>query len=636
VLVLAWEWGGERGSGWLVGMAVAPWLLGGLGRAWPGWRQAGWYRWGVEVGEMLYWGSVLGLAVGGEAGVQWGACAVGGRKGVGFRRTTAGQRKLLFEEWEATGNVTAACQVAHVGRGTFYHWKSRYQEEGSKGIEACASTAPVGRRGVGEWVERRVIALREEHPEWGKQRIADEMRRENGWEKVVSANTVRRILREAGLWEAEGAPPKRGKAAVRRAERPGQTLNVDLCLVPVEHEVEAKLPAVSCSSGRVVVERGPEEGGERTWPGRVFEEEKRPYEEVMRAYVAASQGGLGVCEGAAASPAVVEESPVVVEESPAVVEESPAVVEESPAVVEESPAVVEESPAVVEESPAVVEESPAVVEESPVVAVEAASRAERQALREEEAKVRAERRKVRERREVEDRVWQELRAERKQEQEAYQALGRGERRAQRAAQVAREEVWRKQRAQRRAALARRKEEDAAWRQRRQELRERLGAGPVVRSWIAVLVVVDNCSRQCLGLPWFASGSHVTAPEVVAALGECLPPELQFLITDRGIHFTGEALAKLARGEEFVHVVIARHRPQSNGIAERFVRTFKEWLGDKPWHGEKELGEWVEPFREEYNERPHQGLGGLSPNEFARRLGPPGPEAAVPGVQEVSD
>jgi transposase InsO family protein len=480
---------------------------------------------------------------------------------------------------------------------------------------------------VAEWVERRVIAMREEHPEWGKQRIADEMRREKEWEKVVSANTVRRILREAGLWEAAGSQPQRGKAAVRRAERPGQTVNVDLCLVPVEHEVEAKLPAVSCSSGRVVVERAKEEAGERRWPGRVFEEEQRPYEEVMRAYVAASQGGGG--EGVVGSPVVAGESPVVAGESPVVAGESPVVAGESPVVTGESPVVTGESPVVAGESPVVAGESPAVMGV-------AASRAERQALRAEEAKLRAERGRVRERRKVEDAAWQELRAERKQAVEAYQGLGRKERREQRAAREAREEVWRKARAQRRAALARREEEDAAWRQRRQELREGLGAGPMVRSWIAVVVVVDNCSRQCLGLPRFALGSHVTAPEVVAALGECLPPELQFLITDRGIHFTGEALAKLARGEEFVHVVIARHRPQSNGIAERFVRTFKDWLADKTWHGEKELGELVEPFRGEYNDRPHQGLGGLSPNEFARRLGLPRPDAAVPGVQEVSD
>jgi transposase InsO family protein len=443
---------------------------------------------------------------------------------------------------------------------------------------------------VEEWVKQRVIELRRERG-LGKAGIANELQKENGWVKAVSPNTVRRILREAGLWEEEGSPPKRGKAVVRRAERPGQTLNVDLCVVPVEHEGEAKLPAVSCSSGRVVVERGPEEGGERTWPGRVFEAEKRPYEEVMRAYVAASQG--------------VVESPVVAGENPAVAGESPAVAGESPAVAGETPAV-------------------------------ATSRAERQALRAEEAQVRAERGRVRERRKMEDAAWQELRAERKREVEAYQALAPAARRERRAAAAAREEVWRKQREQRRVALARREEEDATWRQRRQELREKLGAGPGVRSWIAVLVVVDNCSRQCLGLPRFALGAHVTAQEVVAALGELLPPELQFLITDRGIHFSGEALAKLARGEEFVHVKIARHRPQSNGIAERFVRTFKEWLRDKTWHGEKELGELVEPFRGEYNERPHQGLGGLSPNEYARRLGPPLPEAAVPSVQEVSD
>jgi transposase InsO family protein len=586
--------------------------------------------------------------------MEWGVCGVGGPKRVVFRRTTAGQRELLFKEWEATGNVAAACRVAHVGRGTFYHWKPRFKEGGYEALKEFESFAPKRRRRVSAEVRQEVIELREAHPGWGKKRIAQEVKKAHGWESVVSPNGVRDILRGADLWEEE-SKPKRGKAVVRTAERPGQTMNVDLCLVPVEHEVEGKLPAVSCSSGRVVVERGKEEGGERGWPGQVFEEEQRPYEEVMRAYVAASQRGLGVGVVAGESPAVTGESPAVAGESPAVTVESPAVVVESPAVVVESPAVAVESPAVAVESPAVTVESPAVTVESPavtvespavtvespavtvespVVVVEAASRAERQALREEEAKVRAERRKVRERREVEDRVWQELRAERKQEQEAYEALGRAERREQRAAQAAREEVWRKQREQRRAVLARREEEDAAWRQRRQELREGLGAGPVVRSWIAILVVVDNCSRQCLGLPLFASGSHVTAPEVVAALGEFLPPELQFLITDRGVHFTGEALAKLARGEEFVHVVIARHRPQSNGIAERFVRTLKEWLGDKTWHGAEELGRLVEPFRGEYNDRPHQGLGGLSPNEFARRrLQEP---SADHSVQQVSD
>ena len=68
-------------------------------------------------------------------------------------------------------------------------------------------------------------------------------------------------------------------------------------------------------------------------------------------------------------------------------------------------------------------------------------------------------------------------------------------------------------------------------------------------------------------------------------------------------------------------MIAKHRPQSNGIAERFVRTLKEWLKDKTWGNIQELKELIEILIIEYNDRPHQGLPitGLSPNEFANRL-----------------
>ena len=38
-----------------------------------------------------------------------------------FPHTTAQQRQLLFETWQATGNVTRACQTAHVTRRTFYN-----------------------------------------------------------------------------------------------------------------------------------------------------------------------------------------------------------------------------------------------------------------------------------------------------------------------------------------------------------------------------------------------------------------------------------------------------------------------------------------------------------------------------------
>jgi hypothetical protein len=35
---------------------------------------------------------------------------------------------------------------------------------------------------------------------------------------------------------------------------------------------------------------------------------------------------------------------------------------------------------------------------------------------------------------------------------------------------------------------------------RKSLREQMKSLPLVTTWLAVLVVTDNCTRQCLGLP----------------------------------------------------------------------------------------------------------------------------------------
>jgi len=177
------------------------------------------------------------------------------------------------------------------------------------------------------------------------------------------------------------------------------------------------------------------------------------------------------------------------------------------------------------------------------------------------------------------------------------------------------------RAPRRAQRRQRACEDADWRQRRQQLHTQVSALPLLSAWIAILVITDNCTRQCLGLPLFVTGAHVTAELVVAALQTLLPPELQFLISDRGIHFSAKLFKDLEHQAEFLHVLIARHRPQSNGIAERFVRTLKEWLATRAWQSASELQILLAQFMAEYNDRPHQGLAmpGLSPNEFAQRI-----------------
>ena len=328
---------------------------------------------------------------------------------------------------------------------------------------------------------------------------------------------------------------------------PGQALNVDLCFVPASHEIEVKLPAVSGSSGRLVIEPPVEAESNRTWPGQVFANESLDYPEAMLEFVAASS--------AKSQPTVSTANT----------------------------------------------EAPSI-------------KAQKRELHQTEQKIRDERRIVREKRTLEDQAWAVLKAGR----QVAKAASPEESGAARQAQAVQ---WRVLREQRTTALAQREEQDQRWRQERQTFRERWLQLPIITAWIAILVITDNCTRQCLGLPLFVAGPKVTAELIVEALCALLPPELLFLITDRGTHFTADAFKNLLRSEEFIHVLIARHRPQSNGIAERFVRSLKEWLRDKSWQNDPELALLLKQFLVEYNDRPHQGLPlpGLSPNEFARRI-----------------
>lgn len=299
---------------------------------------------------------------------------------------------------------------------------------------------------------------------------------------------------------------------------------------------------------------------EKEWPGQVFEDNQLSYEEAMLKFVAASQAKE---EASKTEPPGEKETPTAQKSLPET----------------------------------------------------------RGLLKKEAEQGQNERRQLREQRKLEDRAWREAQKKRKEEQTAYRSLDKTARRAQRKIKQAQDEQWRMMRQQRQTILDQRHQQDVAWRQKRNSLRERLAELPLVTAWLAILVVVDNCTRQCLELPLFVAGPKVTAQMVVEALRFLLPPELQFLISDRGIHFKADVFKSLMFSEEFSHVFTARHRPQSNGIAERFVRTLKEWLADKTWSDDQELAALLKQFLDEYNNRPHQGLPipGLSPNEFANRI-----------------
>lgn len=475
-----------------------------------------------------------------------------------YPRTTISQRKLLFKTWEETKDVAKACSTARVSERTFYYWKPRFETGGYEALEQFASHAPQEPNRTPERIEQAVIEMRRRNGNWGKRRIAEELAKKNNWIPVISPNTVRRILQDAGLWFQAGKRSVSGKfePVSRTAEMVGQSFNIDLCFVPAEHEQEAKLPAVSGSSGRLVVERMKSETVEADYPGAIFANEKLDYAQAMQAFVAASK----VKDEATGLPKVADKGEKL------------------------------------------------------------SVPAQKRLLRQQERALAVERNQIRAQRRQEDAAWQALYRQRQTQQVARkQQLESGTRPAW-GSKKAQDMQWHQLRNQRRQQLNQRHQEDEFWRQKRLDIRAGLSGLGLITSWIAVLVVVDNCSRQCLGLPLFEAGANLTAEMVVEALHVLLPPELQFLITDRGTHFTANIFDQLAEGREFIHVLIARHRPQSNGIAERFVRTFKEWLANKSWLSNHELALLLAQFIAEYNDRPHQGLPtpGLSPNEFANR------------------
>ena len=253
-------------------------------------------------------------------------------------------------------------------------------------------------------------------------------------------------------------------------------------------------------------------------------------------------------------------------------------------------------------------------------------KAERVGLRTDEERVRLERRLLRQQREKEDQAWRAYRRTRRAFNGWWDSLDKEAKALFRSQKLAADTQWQRCRTRQRTQTQERQVQDDQWRQARQDIRQRKAALDEkaqlpAAQWLAILVILDNCTRQCLALPLFVAGKHVTAEMVVAALRKVLPKRLRFLISDNGAQFIAQAIADLATERGFRQVRVSPRRAKTNGIAERFVRTLREMLTQYSWQTVKELLTLLPKIVTEYNDRPHQGkeLQGLSPNEYARRL-----------------
>jgi len=487
-----------------------------------------------------------------------------------FRPTTASQRQLLFSTVAAGGTVLAAARQAHVGRGTYYYWAARYADGGPAGLLGARSRAPQHPRlapiSAAIWAE--VLAYAETHPhERGGRTIAARLRQAHQGQPVIGHSKVAEILRlaratpSAPVGDAHPAAPPVTPApvAVVHAPAPNQTVNIDLCVVPVTHDSQQAWTSVSVSEAAAGAspEVVPPPTVGPTWPGQVFADASRSYREQMQTYEA-QRTAKRTAKG-----------------------------------------------------------------QRKYRRRQKQTGRQAAALRSDELRV--VRRRQRQVRHAEDATWRQQRASHQGAVARRRHQTRAERRADRTVWRQTTATWTQTRTVRQKQMEQRTTDDSSWRQARQELRSQLAtlaALPLVTVWLAILVVVDNGTRRCLQLPLFVTGVHVTAEEIVAQLQAHWPKELQFVISDNGAQFIADTFAQFAKTMEFLHVRIAPQRPQTNGIAERFVRTLKEWLAWHTWQSPEELTALLAEFSVYYNDRPHQGaeLAGLSPNEYARELG----------------
>jgi putative transposase len=152
----------------------------------------------------------------------------------------------------------------------------------------------------------------------------------------------------------------------------------------------------------------------------------------------------------------------------------------------------------------------------------------------------------------------------------------------------------------------------------------------IRCWsgeaVRVAFSLDCCDREAMR--FVATTGGISAEQVRDLLVESveqrfgqverLPHPIEWL-TDNGSCYTAEETVAFAKDMGFVVCTTPVKSPQSNGMAEAFVKTFKRdyvYLNDLPDAATvmAKLPEWVEDYNEQH---PHRELKMCSPREFRR-------------------
>src|SRR4051794_34144122 len=157
---------------------------------------------------------------------------------------------------------------------------------------------------------------------------------------------------------------------------------------------------------------------------------------------------------------------------------------------------------------------------------------------------------------------------------------------------------------------------------------------------SVAFALDCCNREAMS--FVATTSGITGEDVrdlmVAAVEHSfgwlnrLPVEIEWL-TDNGSCYIARETRRFARDVGLVPCTTPLESPQSNGMAEAFVRTLKrDYVRVSPVPDADTVLRQLPSWLAHYNEvHPHRALGYRSPREFIARLTPEGLSGSYDGV-----
>ncbi len=142
----------------------------------------------------------------------------------------------------------------------------------------------------------------------------------------------------------------------------------------------------------------------------------------------------------------------------------------------------------------------------------------------------------------------------------------------------------------------------------------------------ILAVVDDFTRECLALvaDTSLSGRRVAREldAIMAVRGKPLT-----VVSDNGTELTSTAILAWSQEHGVGWHYIAPGKPQQNAFVESFNgRLRDELLNETLFTSLAQARRVLAAWRDDYNRvRPHSGLGGATPTEYAARLPPqPGP------------